>query len=343
MKKTAYTIICSFLAVIVLTLSFSNPVYAKGLIYTFNDISYTQSRTFSLKSTNGTLTTLYDGTQFGSIVASGQSGEFYVDIPLRLWQWNNSSSVYLDASGLILNFVGFVPLVTVRSSFGPDLECYITSVDLISNTGASSPIHLPSYESASSCIFDMSQVVAGSSSIFSDAFVVRMLVHYYCGIKSVSVGSSQYVVSGSYSVSFGYQFSSLKIYSFDLQSDIRLNNMTNNINNKIQEETRNQTNSLQNGYDNSSMTSDNTRLNDQIAKYDAAQQSATNTSVNNIDAADFVNPSSNASIFAAMTFSASFLQSLYNNIGDFGTVVMVSLSLCLGLMLVGWFKFRKGG
>lgn len=104
-----------------------------------------------------------------------------------------------------------------------------------------------------------------------------------------------------------------------------------------------QTDTLTNGYDNSSMSDDNTRLNDQIAQYDKAQESATNTSVSNIDAADFINPSSNASVFAAMTFSASFLQSLYNNLGDFGIVVMVSLSLCLGLMLVGWFKYRKGG
>lgn len=104
-----------------------------------------------------------------------------------------------------------------------------------------------------------------------------------------------------------------------------------------------QTNTVTNGYDNSSMTSDNERLNNQIAQYDQAQESATNTSVSNIDAAEFVNPSSNASVFAAMTFSASFLQSLYNNLGDFGIVVMVSLSLCLGLMLVGWFKYRKGG
>lgn len=134
----------------------------------------------------------------------------------------------------------------------------------------------------------------------------------------------------------------------DVLKDIRsnTNNTTNAVNNQtttITNNIKNQTDTMTNGYDNSSMTDDNTRLNNQIAQYDAAQESATNTSVSNIDAAEFVNPSSNASVFAAMTFSASFLQSLYNNLGDFSIVIMVSLSLCLGLMLVGWFKYRKGG
>lgn len=126
-------------------------------------------------------------------------------------------------------------------------------------------------------------------------------------------------------------------------SSTDITNQTTQINNNITQQTQQQTESLQNGYDNSSMSQDNTRLNDQISQYDQAQESATNTSVSNIDAAEFINPSSNTSVFAAMTFSASFLQSLYNNLGDFGIIVMVSLSLCLGLMLVGWFKYRKGG
>ena len=134
----------------------------------------------------------------------------------------------------------------------------------------------------------------------------------------------------------------------DVLKDIRNNtsNTTDAVNNQtttITNNIKNQTDTMTNGYDNSSMSDDNTRLNDQIAQYDQAQESATNTSVSNIDAAEFINPSSNTSVFAAMTFSASFLQSLYNNLGDFGIVVMVSLSLCLGLMLVGWFKYRKGG
>jgi hypothetical protein len=325
MKKSVLSIL-TVCFVFIGVLAFSHPVYAKGLLYTFSDIEYVQSRTFSLKSTDGQMTSLYDDTYFHSVVASGQSGEFYVDVPLRFWQWNSNSSVFTDGTGMNLNFVGFVPIVTVRSSLGPALECYITSADLLSNSGQSSPIHLPSSESATNCVFDMSQSLAGNGSNFSDSFVVRMLVHYYCGIKSAAEGQASYVVSGSYTVSFGYKFATLKVYSFDLMTDNRINN---------------QTNTITNGYDNSSMTDDNTRLNDKIAQYDQAQESATNTSVSNIDAAEFISPSSNTSVFAAMTFSASFLQSLYNNLGDFGIVVMVSLSLCLGLMLVGWFKYRR--
>ena len=101
MKKSVLSIL-TFCFVFIGVLAFSNPVYAKGLLYSFSDIEYVQSRTFSLKSTNGTLTTLYDGTNFGSVVASGQSGEFYVDIPLRFYQWNNNSSIFTDATGLNL-------------------------------------------------------------------------------------------------------------------------------------------------------------------------------------------------------------------------------------------------
>lgn len=146
----------------------------------------------------------------------------------------------------------------------------------------------------------------------------------------------------SFSVKGHYTFS-FSLYRRAYASSSDITNQTNSINSNIQKETQKQTDTMTNGYDNSSMSQDNTRLNDQISQYDQAQQSATNTSVSNIDAAEFINPSSNTSVFAAMTFSASFLQSLYNNLGDFGIVVMVSLSLCLGLMLVGWFKYRKGG
>ena len=57
MKKTVVSIL-TICMVLIGTLSFSMPVFAKGLIYTFNDIEYVQSRSFSLKSTNGKLTTL---------------------------------------------------------------------------------------------------------------------------------------------------------------------------------------------------------------------------------------------------------------------------------------------
>lgn len=114
---------------------------------------------------------------------------------------------------------------------------------------------------------------------------------------------------------------------------------------KVDSDIQNQTNTLTNGYDNSSMTSDNTRLNDQISQYDSAQEDATNTSVSNIDAAEFYDPSASApvSVLMGMTLGSDFLYMLFEHLGDFSIPIMVSLSLCLGLMLVGWFKYRKGG
>lgn len=331
MKKTAisiFTCICMLIGM----LSFSIPSYAaSSLIYDISNKSFTSSLNYTFSASSGTLTTLYNGTQFKSTSAGGSSGFFYVDLPLTLWQFNGNSSLFTSKPGVVLNFVGFVPQINILSSSGSSVATktiQVTAVDLISNNGQSCPMHLPSSQSASSCIYDLSGTLASSNGNFSDSFVFRFYVNYTIGFGSTAVGESSYIPPTTVKASFGYKFSSLKIYSYDLQQY-----------NELQK----QTDSLENGYDNSSMTDDNTRLNNQIDQYDQAQESATNTSVSNIDAAEFINPSSNTSVFAAMTFSASFLQSLFNNLGDFGIVVMVSLSLCLGLMLVGWFKYRKGG
>ena len=101
-----------------------------------------------------------------------------------------------------------------------------------------------------------------------------------------------------------------------------------------------QTDTMTNGYDNSSMSSDNTRLNNQIAQYDQAQEETMNSSKNYIDAAQFINPFDNATLLSSVTFCTSFLQSLFMNIGNWQIIVTVSLCITLALMLVGWFRFK---
>lgn len=129
-------------------------------------------------------------------------------------------------------------------------------------------------------------------------------------------------------------------FTFFSENQSDLSNQTNSINNTIHNETIQQTDQLSNGYDNSSMTDDNTRLNSQIDQYDQAQEETTNKSTAYIDGAEFVNPFSNATVLASVTFATSFLQSLFMNLDIWQLVVTVSLCLVLALMLVGWFKFR---
>lgn len=346
MKKAAISIItciCMFIGM----LSFSIPSYAASTqLYTFSDISYTASTKYHVTSYRGRQTSfIVDNANTAatiySVSGSSTSGDFYIDLPVRFYQWNNNSSVFSSFDGLVINIVGFVPFLSWSDTYNVYLiDAFITSAQIVANTGQLSPIHLPSSESATNTVFDLSTTMRANNGNFTDSFVIRLYVHYTVGFGDTSAGNnSSTIVSASGNFRLGYKFSSLKVYGFDLPDK----SYVDSINTNIQKETQKQTDTMTNGYDNSSMTNDNTRLNNQIAQYDQAQESATNTSVSNIDAAEFINPSSNTSVFAAMTFSSSFLQSLYNNLGDFGIVVMVSLSLCLGLMLVGWFKYRKGG
>ena len=120
-----------------------------------------------------------------------------------------------------------------------------------------------------------------------------------------------------------------------------IKDQTSSINNQIAQETEEQTDSLTNGYDNSQITDDNQQLAGAMQDYDNSQSAAVGDSTGYIDDVSFFDPSSSAQVMSGITLTGSFLQSLFENLGQWGAVVMVSLSLTFGLMLVGWFKFRK--
>lgn len=102
-----------------------------------------------------------------------------------------------------------------------------------------------------------------------------------------------------------------------------------------------QTQTVTEGYDNSQIVNDNQQLADSMQDYDDSQSAAVGDSTGYIDDVSFFDPSSSAQVMSGITLTGSFLQSLFENLGQWGAVVMVSLSLTFGLMLVGWFKFRK--
>lgn len=102
-----------------------------------------------------------------------------------------------------------------------------------------------------------------------------------------------------------------------------------------------QTQEVTEGYDNSQTTNDNEQLAGAMQDYDNSQSAAVGDSTGYIDDVSFFNPSSSAQVMSGITLTGSFLQSLFENMGQWSAVVLVSLSLTFGLMLVGWFKFRK--
>lgn len=110
---------------------------------------------------------------------------------------------------------------------------------------------------------------------------------------------------------------------------------------QIQNSMQDQTETVTEGYDNSQITSDNEQLADSMQEYDNSQSAAVGDSTGYIDDVSFYNPSSSAQVMSGITLTGSFLQSLFENMGQWSAVVLVSLSLTFGLMLVGWFKFRK--
>lgn len=113
------------------------------------------------------------------------------------------------------------------------------------------------------------------------------------------------------------------------------------INNKIAQETQRQTAEVTSGYDSSGMESTNSSLSSSLTDYDEKENQITDQSVGYIDGAAFISPSSNATLLTSISFTASWLQSLFVALGDWSLLVTISLSLALGLMLIGWFRFRR--
>lgn len=110
---------------------------------------------------------------------------------------------------------------------------------------------------------------------------------------------------------------------------------------EIADQTQQQTDHLENGFNNGGMESSNKDLNDSLTGYDQKESEISDQATGYIDSATFVNPAGTVQVMAAISFTTSWLQSLFVNLGDWGILVMVSLSLTFALMLVGWFRFRK--
>lgn len=338
MKKTAISIFTCFCMLIGM-LSFSVPVYASGRTFgewqscavTINvsesDISYT---TPSFVAFNVFETSDYQPVSMTDLSSSNVHGFTSARRDISTFDFYKFANATAIGDGFDSSTMDGYQIRITDISSSDYSSSRIGSLALVigSNTSIAN--------NRSVAVLNQPFVTAGQTNFLVPADLLGPVSWYFWVHGSGAVETAYIPASSSSSIQYSRPRYSVNV-SFTFWYRWYSDNLASS------SDIEKQTDDLTNGYDNSSMSDDNTRLNDQIAQYDQAQESATNTSVSNIDAAEFINPSSNASVFAAMTFSASFLQSLYNNLGDFGIVVMVSLSLCLGLMLVGWFKYRKGG
>lgn len=120
----------------------------------------------------------------------------------------------------------------------------------------------------------------------------------------------------------------------------QITNQTTNINNNITEQTEKQTDTLTTGFNNDGMENSNKSLSTSLNDYDSKEGQITDSSINYIDGVTFIKPSSNKTLLTSISFCTAWLQSLFVNLGSWSILITVSLSLTLGLMLIGWFKYR---
>lgn len=103
----------------------------------------------------------------------------------------------------------------------------------------------------------------------------------------------------------------------------------------------NQTDTLANGYDNSSMENSDAALSSSMSDYNSTESQIMEQSLGFMDEVSFFDITQHMQLLTCVTFCSSWLQSLFVSLGDWGVLIMISLSLAFGLMLIGWFKYRK--
>lgn len=347
-------LICTLFAVLLLTVSFSLPVFAE----TYTDVT---------KIT----TDVYPGTYYLNVSSDGFYEPFVLDQPLNsngdytfygnTYFYNNSGSLDITYSincliRLPANFSfdrnytymrfnmsssqSFLPHLTFNNQSDLEYSCVCALQDAVliyggqeyhgnfSNYGTSNYVSFD-------VIFPINASAIGQASL-SCRFDYKLSL-YVRPTTSGNIGTRKVTLAPQHTINFGSSNSSGPfLFSYYYSNDAE----SYQIQKTIKEQTQKQTDSLENGYDNSGLNQSNSNLSGAIADYDSTESQITDSSVANIDAAAFVSPASNATLLASISFCTSWLQSLFVNLGDWSLLVTVSLSLALGLMLIGWFKYR---
>lgn len=350
MKRKGLSILLSVLLVMVLVVSFSVPVEAAttSIGSDVYEVNVKGSPVFCSNDVSSVyLSDIY------KVQYNHNDGYFAVPVTfsyrLPIQTWNGSTYSLPSGSDTLRVYLPFkvTPSVSVSAS------SYSGSVSYLSVTGA-----------ALSCFGDSRDVVltsnaSGTVSCYADVFYKpglrsvnnsSMVLTVNALLSGVVYGKSSSTVSdhitfnpsikcvfgsaGNYTVRF-YDYASGDVTVSDIQ------NQTDSINNNITKQTQQQTNTLTGGYDNSGMEDSNTALSGSMNDYHEKESQVTDQATSFIDGVEFIDLSAQAQLLTGITFASSFLQSLFVSLGDWGILVIFSLSVTLAFMLVGWFKFRR--
>lgn len=336
------SVLLSFVLVLMLSVSFSLPVNATS--------------TTSKRITIGIGDTSYDYELGGLIknpyfLEQGKSGNIfhYCDI-------TGSTNLLLDyttpsiSSGAVqFNFESFwlslrdvVPAGTIlHYEVIYDLACNV-SADIEDVFGSTSLVYPQAtdletanyiYDSdldSENLVNDMRYIYQGSFSTPVDIASIEL-----------DFNPTAYIIPRQYPFTARVKVVSVKVWytqeitEQDILVDIRNNTAA------TTDAVNNQTDTLANGYNNSQMNNSNQNLSNSMNEYNSSETQLTDQSVGFIDDVTFFDPTTHMQLLTCVTFASSWLQSLFVSLGDWGILIMISLSLTFGLMLVGWFKYRK--
>lgn len=349
--KKGMSILLTFVLVMSFAFSFSVPVVATSLGWShYRDHS---SGTLSLSGISPAYVQFYDAEQY----ITGSSGRYYAT-------GSSSSAGYSDSTLFYTNTVARYAWglynVYPAGYYGNvgDFLCRLLNLNLsVGSLPSSSNI----YEV--SCFFALGSDADLVASDFPSAFL-----YYGSSINAPSVtfrananvnhrlffvcdvfyrqGNASDITFPSVTYSFDSIDFSTYGSTYSMENAINgvnstLKNQTNSINNTITQQTQQQTNSLENGYDNSGMNNSNDQLSGSLDQYDQAESQITDQAHSYIEDISLSAPTYASGILSAISFSASFLQSLFVNMDDFNLVIVLALTLTFVSMLIGWFRFRK--
>lgn len=343
MKRKGLSMLLSALLVMVLAVSFSAPVEAASWTYVTGDAV-------------GTINNFTGG----SFALSYKDGSFSPMAPYATSEYTSfSGHSYFRVSYLDYYFTSTIPAGSrVCLEFGFRVWCQTASGSNVTSVlydGLDYSMNNPLLDNVQVSVVQNQMTGAFDRGfygqiMFDTSVPVKMVnisdLTVWFNVSSSSASNKCYVYPYNFRVSYypindnpnGDVLNQIKTNTANTNNSI--NNQTNSINNNITNNITNQTNTLTDGYDNAGMESSNTALSGSMNDYAAVEDQAVDQSVSYIDDVGFVSPASNSSVFAAITFTSSWLQSLFVNMGDWSLLILVSLSLSLGLMLIGWFKYR---
>lgn len=344
--------ICTILAVLLLAVSFSMPVLAVQTKIGTAPYETTLTGPTLYLSADGNLTYSVSGSGSGSVSGSGgnihgnssmnitsnprydgssNTLSFDVEFAFRLLvqSWNGGQSYYIPAGADVLRIFSFLSLsdattntvshgsgVVSLTPYAVYLTCFGSSYDC---TGSGTSWYVDALHKLSTT----------SMSLNNTALSLHVKCTVSCRLSQdgASASDALMTINPKLSIALGTSEYTLLVHDFE-GLDVSVDDV------------QNQTNTLTSGYDNSGLNQSNSNLSGAITDYDNTESQITDSSVANIDAVEFVSPSSNATLLSSISLTTSWLQSLYVNSGDWSLLVTISLSLSLGLMLIGWFKYR---